>query len=180
MHFSHCLTYPLLLGLHQDILYFVDGRGVAYVLNELLSNGLTLAGEVAGLEIVYSLPHIAVSDKQQSLERFLCDLHIFSFNHSFEIELHLIVFQLPKAEDNASALDGLNDLRRSIAAENEPSCLAEVADYHPQGMLGALGQTISLVQNDDLCFPLRERDFLLGERFDLVSNNVDSSFIGGV
>lgn len=110
MHFSHCLTYPLLFGLHQDILYFVDGRGVAYVLNELLSNGLTLAGEVAGLEIVYSLPHIAVSDKQQSLERFLCDLHIFSFNHSFEIELHLIVFQLPKAEDNASALDGLNDL----------------------------------------------------------------------
>lgn len=47
-------------------------------------------------------------------------------------------------------------------------------------MLGALGQTISLVQNDDLCFPLRERDFLLGERFDLVSNNVDSSLIGGV
>jgi hypothetical protein len=77
-------------------------------------------------------------------------------------------------------LDGLNDLWRSIAAENESSCLAEVADYHPQGMLGALGQTISLVQNDDLCFPLRERDFLLGERFDLVSNNVDSSLIGGV
>jgi hypothetical protein len=98
--------------------------------DELFSNGLALASEVASLDVVDGLTHIPISDEEQRLECLLSDLDTFPFDYSLEIELHFLVLQLTETEYDASTLNGLNDLGGSVAAEHKPCGLAVVADDH--------------------------------------------------
>lgn len=97
MHLSHCLANSLLLHLHQDVLDLVDGRGIADVLHELLGNRLALAGEMAGLQVVDSLPHVPVGNEEQGLKGLLSNPNVLAFNDSLKVELHFIILELPEA-----------------------------------------------------------------------------------
>jgi hypothetical protein len=77
-------------------------------------------------------------------------------------------------------LDWLDNFRRGITTQYEPCGFTKVAHDHPQGMLGSFCQTIGFVQNNDLCAPRCQGNFLLGEIFDLVSYDINSPFVRGI
>lgn len=145
--------------------------------NELFSDGLSLTSEVTSLDVVDGLTHIAISDEEQRLEGLLSDLDSLSFNYPLEIELHLLILQLAKAQDDASALNGLDDLGGSVAAEHEACGLAVVADDHSQGMLSPLRQAVGLIQHDDFGLACSQGHLLLREGLDLLPHYIDSSFV---
>lgn len=163
VHLAHCLVDASSLGQSKDGLDLVDARSVADVQDQLVSDDLALTREVAGLDVVDRLPHVPVCDEEQRLEGLLGDLDLLALDDPLEVELDLAVAQLAEAEDDAAALDGLDDLGGGVAAEHEARGLAEVADYHPQGVLRALGQAVRLVQHDDLGLARRQRHLLLRE-----------------
>ena len=68
-----------------------------------------------------------------------------------------------KPKDDASTLNGLDDFGRSVATQNKSSGLAEIANNHPERVLGAFGQTVSFVKEDYLGSARGKRDFLLSE-----------------
>jgi hypothetical protein len=141
---------------------------------------LTLTGEMAGLDVVDCLAHVSVSDEQQRLEGVLGYANLFALDDPFEVELHFVLAQSAEAQDDTPALDWFDDLGGGVAAQHEASGLAEVAYDHPQGVLGAFGQTVGLVQNDDFSAPWRQGDLLLSEGFYLVADHIDASLVGGI
>jgi hypothetical protein len=180
VHATHCLVDASSLCESKDGLDFFDRWGIADVQYEFISDGLALTGEVAGLDVVDGLAHIAVSDEEQRAEGLLSDLDSFSLDHSLEVELHLVVSQLAEPEDDAATLDGLDDLGGSVAAQHEASGLAKVADDHAQGMLCALRQTVRLVQHDDLSLACSKRHFFLCKRLDLLAHHIYSTLIRSI
>ena len=85
-------------------------------LSNLLSPNLhnyihTLASKVASLNIIDRLSHISICDKEQGFEGLLCHFYFLSLDNSLQIQLHFVVSQFVKPQDNAPALNGLNNLR---------------------------------------------------------------------
>lgn len=132
---------------------------------------------MAGLNIVYGLPHISIGDEEKSFEGLFGYFYVLAFDYSLEVQFNLVISEFAESQDNASALNGFDDLGGSVAAQHESSCLAEVADNHSKGVLGSVSQTISFIQDNNFCASWWKGNFLLGERFDLISDNIDSSFI---
>jgi hypothetical protein len=133
----------------QDSLDFFDGWRIANVQHQFISDDLTLTSEVASLDVVDCLSHVPVSDKEKRLEGLLSYLHVFPLHDPLQIELDFIVLQLPESQDDAPTLDGLDDLRGGVAGQHEASGLAEIADDHPQCVLGAFSQTVCLIEHND-------------------------------
>ena len=77
-------------------------------------------------------------------------------------------------------LNGFNDFVALIASKAESSGVG--IDFHrpSQGLLRSRRHRVRFVQNDDLVSTNRQRHLFLSESLDLVSNDVDTSFVGRV
>lgn len=59
--------------------------------NELISDSLSLAGEMASLNVVDCLTHVTVGNEEQSAESLLSDFDALALYHSLQVEFHLAV-----------------------------------------------------------------------------------------
>jgi hypothetical protein len=65
---------------------------------------------MASLDVVDCLTHVTISNKQKCFEGLLSYLDTFILDHSFQVEFHFIFLEFVEAKNDASALDGLDDL----------------------------------------------------------------------
>mmetsp|Transcript_109925 Transcript_109925/g.354951 ORF Transcript_109925/g.354951 Transcript_109925/m.354951 type:complete len:332 (+) Transcript_109925:91-1086(+) len=132
------------------------------------------------LGAVEDVPHVALRREDQRLEPRLVVRRALRLQDVLQALHEVLVSDAAEAQDGATRLDGLDDLRRDVAGEGEARRLAEDLHRPPHCLLRRPGHAVGLVQDDDLELALRQGHLLLREALDLLPHHVDAAVIGGV
>lgn len=81
---------------------------------------------------------------------------------------------------NSPTLNRFDNLTTLITSERKSRCVRVYLHSSPEGLLSSRSHRIRLVQDDNLVFARWESHLFLSKHLDLVSDNIDTSLVGGV